>query len=575
MKILLVIPSYQHAKQLRPLLARLQALNLPAVIINDGSDQENSAAIRSLVEEFRFTSLVEHTSNQGKGAAVLSGFRWGLENGFTHAFQIDSDGQHDPEAHAYFLRLATDNPDTLIAGYPVYDESIPLSRKIGRYATHIWVWIETLSFQIKDSMCGFRIYPLAPFSDENLIDGIGKRMDFDIEVMVRLYWRRQKILFSPVLVRYPKDGFSNFQGLRDNWMISKMHTRLFFGMLRRLPTLLWRKLADSELTSLDHATSKDPKAKSQHWARIHEKGSTIGISIAVWVMVHLNQFFLNLLMRCIAFYYTVAARSARHSSEWYRQRYYQFCKSQNLPYQEFSFLTHINACVDAIRDKFLVWSGRLNLDCFNGDELKAFEDLAKEQTGAVFISAHFGNIEIARALGRHNPHKKINALVYTDNAVKMNDALCNLNQDYSLNLISVAKFTPELAMAIAAKVEAGEWIFIMGDRQSLGQSANLSAKASAKGELKLRVIDSEATLAEGPFLMAYLLDCPTYSFFCYKKHGEYRISIEDIKPNLEKQKTNRRPFINHLADNYCRQLNQVICDSPTQWFNFYQFWNPS
>ena len=566
MKILLVIPCYQHARQLVRLLEHLRTLKLPALVVNDGSDRENSALLQSYLPQYDFMSLLEHKGNQGKGAAVLSGFRWGQENGYTHVFQIDSDGQHDFAAQTRFLQLAQANPDALVAGYPVYDESIPLARKIGRHATHLWVWIETLGFEIKDSMCGFRIYPLASVCDERMCEGIGLRMDFDIEMMVRLYWQRHKIIFSPVLVKYPADGVSNFKAWRDNWMISKMHTRLFFGMLQRCPSLLGRKLHGTRTVSIVKSRSNLPP-EQVNWAKINEKGSTIGIALAVWVMVHFNRVFLNMLLRFITFYYAVGARSARKSSILYRSKYYQYCRNLNIPFEEFSFLTHINACVDAIRDKFLVWSGRISIDDFAATDLETFETLARNPRGAVFISAHFGNIEIARALGRKNPHKKINALVYTDNAIKMNQALGNLNQDFSLNLISVAKFGPEVAVSISEKVEAGEWIFIMGDRIPVNQSG--------KGIITARVLDEEARLAEGPFLMAYLLDCPIYSFFCYKKEGHYRIALEDIMPSVPRTQTNRRPFIGQLVDNYCRRLEDVIRDSPTQWFNFYPFWNPS
>jgi len=43
-------------------------------------------------------------------------------------------------------------------------------------------------------------------------------------------------------VNYPVDGVSHFNAVHDNVLISWMHTRLFFGMLLRLPTLLRRKL---------------------------------------------------------------------------------------------------------------------------------------------------------------------------------------------------------------------------------------------------------------------------------------------------------------------------------------------
>ncbi|HRH16120.1 MAG TPA: glycosyltransferase family 2 protein, partial [Aquabacterium sp.] len=116
-------------------------------------------------------------------------------------------------------------------------------RLYGRYLTHVWVWINTLSLEIRDSMCGYRVYPLQPVVD--LLDRVklGRRMDFDPELLVRLHWRGTAMVSVPTRVCYPLDGVSHFKMLQDNVLISRMHARLLLGMLLRLPLLLWRKVA--------------------------------------------------------------------------------------------------------------------------------------------------------------------------------------------------------------------------------------------------------------------------------------------------------------------------------------------
>src|SRR5690606_26692314 len=132
-------------------------------------------------------------------------------------------------------------PLALICGYPQYDASVPKSRLYARYLTHVWVWINSLSLQIRDAMCGFRVYPLA--ASVALIDStdLGRRMDFDPEILVRLAWRNQPMVWLPTKVHYPLDGLSHFRLLHDNALISTMHAKLFFGMLLRAPLILWRR----------------------------------------------------------------------------------------------------------------------------------------------------------------------------------------------------------------------------------------------------------------------------------------------------------------------------------------------
>jgi hypothetical protein len=112
----------------------------------------------------------------------------------------------------------------------------------GRYLTHVWVWINTLSFEIADSLCGLRVYPLATACELWRRARLGRRMDFDVEIMVRMSWQGAPIICLPTQVHYPLDGVSHFDLVRDNVRISAMHARLFCGMLARLPILLGRRV---------------------------------------------------------------------------------------------------------------------------------------------------------------------------------------------------------------------------------------------------------------------------------------------------------------------------------------------
>ena len=63
-------------------------------------------------------------------------------------------------------------------------------------------------------MCGFRVYPITPVMQLAARTPLGKRMDFDTEVMVRLYWQGTPSYFLPTRVTYPADGVSHFDALK-------------------------------------------------------------------------------------------------------------------------------------------------------------------------------------------------------------------------------------------------------------------------------------------------------------------------------------------------------------------------
>ncbi|OHX16354.1 glycosyltransferase family 2 protein [Chromobacterium sphagni] len=243
MLICAVVPVYNHGGAVGCVVAALRAQNLPCVLVDDGSDADCAAVLDALAAADEQVCLVRLPQNRGKGGAMMAGLRAALGMGYSHALQIDADGQHDSGDIPRFLQLARAQPKALICGCPLYDADAPKSRRYGRYATHVWVWINTLSLQIRDAMCGFRVYPLAatvPLFDRAKL---GLRMDFDVEVLVRLSWRGMRIVNLPTRVSYPLDGISHFQLWRDNLRISRMHAKLFFGMLPRLPLLLARKAA--------------------------------------------------------------------------------------------------------------------------------------------------------------------------------------------------------------------------------------------------------------------------------------------------------------------------------------------
>jgi glycosyltransferase involved in cell wall biosynthesis len=237
-----VIPVYNHEHAIAGVVAGLLPHGLHCVLVDDGSRRECAAELARLAAAHpQQVTLVTHEVNQGKGGAVMTGFHSAAHLGYTHALQVDADGQHNLDDVAGFLASAAERPDALVVGYPIYDQSVPKGRLYGRYATHIWVWINTLSLQIKDSMCGFRVYPLQPVLALMARQRLGLRMNFDIEILVRLFWEGVPMVNRATRVGYPADGVSHFQVWRDNVLISRMHARLFFGMLWRAPRLLARR----------------------------------------------------------------------------------------------------------------------------------------------------------------------------------------------------------------------------------------------------------------------------------------------------------------------------------------------
>ena len=239
MKIAFIIPVYNHPHYLKALIEYLKVYALPIILINDGSNEETSTILKTFAQE---VVLVEHVHNMGKGQAVMTGIQKAKALGYSHALQLDADGQHCWEDIPKFLKATEQNPDAMVIGSPVFDDSVPKKRLYGRYATHIWVWINTLSLDIKDSMCGFRVYPIESTVKLMSQYKLRSRMGFDSEILVHLKWQGVPFINIPTSVVYPENGISHFKAWEDNVELSKMHATLFAGMLWRLPQLLKQKV---------------------------------------------------------------------------------------------------------------------------------------------------------------------------------------------------------------------------------------------------------------------------------------------------------------------------------------------
>ena len=229
----LLIPIYDQPQRIADVVARLEPLGLPLLLIDDGSDASTGAVVEALAARHRWLTLIRRPHNGGRGAALKTGYRSALERGFSHALQLDADGQHDPSQVPALLAAARAEPKALVLGVPVFDESAPAARLYGRWICRAWVWLETLSFAVRDPMCGLRCIPLEPvralLAERALADG----MEFDVELVVRLVWARVPVRGVEVQVRYFDDGVSHYRVLRDNWLLSRLHARLCFELLER------------------------------------------------------------------------------------------------------------------------------------------------------------------------------------------------------------------------------------------------------------------------------------------------------------------------------------------------------
>jgi predicted LPLAT superfamily acyltransferase len=544
-KVAIVVPVYNHGEPLRATAARLAELGLPVLIVDDGSDEATKCAIAAVAALYRF-EVVTLPRNGGKGHAVMAGLRRAAQQGFTHAVQVDADGQHDLLDLPRLLAAAKASPTALICGDPRFDASVPKARLYGRKLTAFWVAVETLSLRMPDTMCGYRVYPLA--ATLALLDSarLGRRMDFDIEVVVRLHWRNVPIVAVPTAVIYPAGGTSNFRALADNALISKLHTKLTLGMLLRLPLLLTRRVG-----------------AALHWASLRERGGVVGMRVLFGVYRWFGRSAFTLLLYPVAAYFCVAAGGARRASREYLAAVRARLAELGRPVPpRLTVFHHVLAFGNAVLDKVAMWADAMPNRGITAEDFEMLERFRLESRGALFIGSHLGNLEMLRAVGDYQK-MTVNALVFTRHSPKFNRVLAAVSPKTLERMIQVDSLGPEAVIRLRAKLGAGEHVAIVADRVSVRHKER---------SLRAPFLGRPAPFPEGPFVLASLLECPVYLLFCLKIEGRYRVFLEPFADPLVLPRANRQQALERVIERYAARLEAHCLLAPTQWFNFFDFW---
>ncbi len=236
MKPCAVIPCFDHGDTVGAVVDGLAALEieLPCLIVDDGSGAETRERIERVRERHAFVSVERHAENRGRGAALETAYRSAFTQGFSHAVQLDADGQHDAADVPRLLEAAATDPQALVLGEPIFDDSAPRARLWGRKLSQGIVWLQTLSFAVHDPLCGFRCVPLERAVQVLDAARLGRRMDFDPELIVRMVRAGAPVRNVPTRVRYLEGGLSHFHMLDDNLRIAWAYARLALdGLLGR------------------------------------------------------------------------------------------------------------------------------------------------------------------------------------------------------------------------------------------------------------------------------------------------------------------------------------------------------
>lgn len=206
-----IIPTYNNAGTLRDVLERTVAQGFPVIVVDDGCTDNTGGILKTVIagtDRQSHVTVLTHPKNLGKGAALKTAFRWALEQGYTYAVTIDSDGQHFPEDIA--LLVAAKGERTLVVGSRATRGGNAGGTFANRFS-NFWFMAYT-GIRLTDTQTGFRLYPLRNLTSLSVV---GNRYEAELSLLLFSAWKGLKLVPVQVRVNYPKDRVSHFRPFQD------------------------------------------------------------------------------------------------------------------------------------------------------------------------------------------------------------------------------------------------------------------------------------------------------------------------------------------------------------------------
>ncbi len=218
-RTVVLIPCLDEAPRIAGLVHRLRELYPEAdvLVVDDGSSDGTGD-----VAEEAGAGVLRHPYNLGYGAALQTGYKYALEQGYERLVQMDGDGQHPPEELATLLR-ALDDPETnLVVGSRFLgraDYRIPPLRLVGiRLFGRLTGWL--VRTRVTDPTSGLQAM------DRDVLRFY--QQDFypwdypDADMLLRVHYAGFRFREVPVTMLGGPPGKSMHRGMRPLYYVYKL-----------------------------------------------------------------------------------------------------------------------------------------------------------------------------------------------------------------------------------------------------------------------------------------------------------------------------------------------------------------
>ncbi|WP_159016735.1 acyltransferase [Cognatiluteimonas profundi] len=305
-------------------------------------------------------------------------------------------------------------------------------------------------------------------------------------------------------------------------------------------------------------SSNDTPACTQ-WKQRPEGGGLFAIWLIRGIARHAGRKVARLLLGPITLYFLLMRGPERRASAAYLQRVL------GRPARWPDAARHIHTFASTILDRVFLLSGRLQNFQVTMSGLDDVHAQLDKQQGVLLFGSHLGSFEVMRVLARQRPEYVIRVVLDKGHNPAMTQLLDALDPVIAANVIDAAQDGPSLMLAIQQAVSDGHLVALLVDRVQSGDSAETAT-----------FLGQTARFPRTPWLIASVLHAPiVLAFGLYRGGNRYDLAFETFSDGLRIPRSERQRALSALIQRYAGRLEHYARLAPFNWFNFYDFWDPS
>lgn len=305
-----------------------------------------------------------------------------------------------------------------------------------------------------------------------------------------------------------------------------------------------------------------------HWARMAERGSALGLRVLMLCQRLLGVRATMAVLYPVVLYFWCTARVPRQASLLFWQR---VDAAQGLPpapawRAAWRSYRHMLAFARSGVDKLRGWRDGIPAHEVTLTDPALWQHLQQQCAsgqGALLIGAHLGNLELLRAVATRERKVVVNAVVFTEHAVRFNAMLASAHEGFAINLLQVRSMGADTAILLRQKIEQGELVVIVGDRTPPLDNGRV---------VMAQFLGHSAPFAQGPMVLAHLLECPVYLLFGLRRGRQLEVVLEAFARQVVLPRAGREEALGTWVQRYADRLGHYALQYPLQWFNFFDFW---